>query len=530
MSISYELLKSEFHLQNELINAVFNAMENVCYLIVDAKDPQYKIINCTPSGERLFGYHPDDVKGKPVSFIQRPEANEVMDNHTSKMKTGCITNFEKETRFCKKNGEEFYGYFKAIPLRDEKGEVIAFLGICLDIDESKKMEMHLREAYKLESISTLAAGIAHDFNNILSVIMGSAELSLYNMEDNPKKAEEGIQQIITASERARYLVKQIMTFTREVKDDKKSLLLKPLFKEVIRFIRSTIPSTIAVEYKINLDDEVVCAEPSDIHQILMNLCTNAAHAMSDSYGTLTIKAQKKTISENEGSSELPPGEYVNILISDTGCGIKEEYKSRIFDPYFTTKKKDEGTGLGLSMVHGIVNKLNGSINFTSTCGDGTTFNIYLPLYSEEALHPQETDKEEIKKGNGERVLFVDDEKQIADIAKETLKNLGYMVETRTSSVEALEKIKSGPDKYFDLVITDFAMPNLSGLDFAREVHLLNPDLPIILCTGLTRHFDDKVLRNHGIRDVLKKPMLKHSAAETIHRVLPKNKNTGEMLN
>ncbi len=241
--------------------------------------------------------------------------------------------------------------------------------------------------------------------------------------------------------------------------------------------------------------------------------------MSGTYGTLTIRARKKSAAESSNGKDQSPVDYVCISVSDTGCGIKREFQSRIFDPYFTTKEKGEGTGLGLSVVHGIVNKLGGQITFISEPGEGTTFTVYLPLYTHKTIAKHKPGKKKLTYGKGERILFVDDEKAIVDIAKQTLQKLGYLVETRTSPVEALEKVKAGPAEFFDLVITDYAMPNLSGLDFAQELSAINPDLPVILCTGFVQDFDKNILLKFGIREVIKKPILQHDVAEVIHRVL-----------
>ena len=346
------------------------------------------------------------------------------------------------------------------------------------MESEKRLEAQLQQAQKMEAIGTLASGIAHDFNNILSPIMIHSEMAMIELaHDHP--LQHNLKQIFLAGERARDLVKQILTFSRQSKQERTPLKIGLIVKEIIKLLRASLPSTIEIHQHIEAESDTVLADRTQIHQIFLNLCTNAAHAMRDESGVLeVIVAGELMDSEAVGQfSALNPGFYLRLTVSDTGHGIDDEVINRIFEPYFTTKEPGKGTGMGLAVVHGIVKSYGGDITVESKPGKGTAFHVLLPRIEADALSITEK-KVEIPRGT-ERILCVDDEKVAIDIIQRMLENLGYKVTARTSSVETLEVFKNKPDA-FDLVITDMTMPNMTGKELAKELMSIRPDIPMIL--------------------------------------------------
>ncbi len=382
--------------------------------------------------------------------------------------------------------------------------------------ERADLEAQLRQAQKMEAIGTLAGGIAHDFNNILAAAIGYTELSLIEAEKGTA-LYDNLQEVLRAGERAKDLVKQILTFSRQAEQEIKPVQVKLILKEALKFLRASLPTHIEICQDIH-SDSLVMADPTQIYQVFMNLCTNAGYAMKEKGGVLTV-----TLTENEIESdsvnehpELKPGKYIKLIVSDTGLGMPPHILNRIFDPFFTTKEKDKGTGMGLSVVHGIVGSCEGSISVVSTPGLGSTFNVYLPavdsqLYSRTAV-------EEILPTGTEHILFVDDEQAIVKIGEKMLESLGYSVTTRTGSIEALELFKAKTDR-FDLVVTDMTMANMSGDELAREMIRINPEIPIILCTGYSSRINPEQAAAIGIRALVYKPVLKTEIATTIRNIL-----------
>ncbi|MFH1217145.1 MAG: PAS domain S-box protein [Pseudomonadota bacterium] len=418
---------------------------------------------------------------------------------------------------------ELYAY----PMLDEHGEIKGIVEYLRDITEAKKqaeehrkLELQLRQAQKMEAIGTLAGGIAHDFNNILVPILCFTELLLaQEPPDSPKKAD--LQEIFKASQRAKELVKQILTFSRQTDHDRAPLLVTPVIKECIKLLRASIPKTIKICANIKTDYAVVLADPTHIHQIMMNLATNAYHAMQ-SRGVLTINLEEVTVSlENMSKTSLTlfPGRYIRLQVKDTGCGMERPTVLRIFDPYFTTKKQGEGTGLGLSVVHGIVRNYDGEITVRSAPGVGTSFTVHLPLYEDKNEQPEtETPDDAPVRGNGEHILLVDDEQALLQSVHRMLETQGYKVTAATSGQEAFDTFKKDPES-FQLIITDQTMPGLTGDRLAAMLLQNRPALPIILCTGFSEIIDEEKAKQLGIRGFLPKPFIKKDLAEIVHRVL-----------
>ncbi|MBU1564588.1 MAG: response regulator [Proteobacteria bacterium] len=384
-------------------------------------------------------------------------------------------------------------------------------------EQRQKLETQLQQAQKMEAIGTLAGGIAHDFNNILGAIIGYAEMI---HDDCPADSSllHDIDQVLQAANRAKELVKQILAFSRQAKSLKFPVQPITIIKEAVKLLRSSIPTTITIEQDIDQDAGVVLADPSQIHQIIMNLCTNAFHAMEIEGGTLTISLHKITLSHDDLCNEanLPSGSFLQLSIKDTGVGIAPEIREKIFDPYFTTKEVGKGTGMGLSMVHGIVQSYGGSISCDSKLGEGTIFTITLPTIEEHAL--EKNDPTEPAPHGKERILLVDDEEILLEMGKLMLERLGYHVTPRWSGTEALASFQNQPD-LFDIVITDQTMPCMTGVDLSRRILQLRPDMPIILCTGYSSLISEEQARSLGIKGFAMKPLAKQNVAKLIRKIL-----------
>jgi signal transduction histidine kinase len=374
----------------------------------------------------------------------------------------------------------------------------------------------LRHAQKMESIGVLAGGIAHDFNNILGVIIGYSELI---GDDIPEDtiARQNLQQVLSAAHRAKDLVKQILAFSRKSKEERKPLFISRFLKEDLKLLKSTLPSTIQIQMKIAENLGPLMTSVSEIHQLIMNLCTNAAHAMRENVGILNITLTEVYLDRIAiGRKTLKPGKYQRLVISDNGHGIPSELKARIFEPYFTTKKPGEGTGMGLAVVHGIVKSHDGDISIYSEPGQGTTFHVFLPVTSL-AGKPADAPIQSPRGGN-EQILYVDDEQNLVDVGEKMLTKLGYHVEVRTDSREALETFQQNPHR-FDLLITDQTMPSLTGMELTRRVKELRPDLPVILCSGFSEGVNEEDLQSRGIDAFVMKPVIRSEIARVIRSVL-----------
>ncbi len=469
-----------------------------------------------PTFCRLTGYSEKEILGKKPSILK---SGKVSVSTYRKLWQTILAGRKWHGEFYnkRKNGSFYWENAIISPIVDEDGKITNFLAFKEDISVRKEIEARLNQAQKMEAIGTLAGGIAHDFNNILFPIIGHTEMLLEDFADN-LPAKESLNEIYTSALRAKELVKQILTFSRQEKNELHLFKIQPVVKEALKLIRSTIPATIEINQDINNECGPVKADPTQIHQIIMNLATNAFHAMEETGGKLTI-----TLDEIEFDNmdilrpEMSPGSYICLSVSDTGTGMSADIMDKIFDPFFTTKPKGKGTGMGLSVVHGIVMKMNGDIRVYSEPGKGTRFSVYLPVEKGNAAESGKAHHAVIQ-GGTEHILLVDDEKSVIEMETQMLERLGYQVTSRTSAIEALKFFQAGPYQ-FDLVITDMAMPEMAGDRLACALVDIRPDIPVLLCTG----FGDILSRDRaqamGIRAVLLKPVVISELASRIRDLL-----------
>ena len=405
---------------------------------------------------------------------------------------------------------------KISPVLNRSGEIVSFVSVNRDVTQEKELETQLQQAQRMQAIGTLAGGIAHDFNNILSAIIGYTELTVDYLGKG-SLPYNNLQEVLEAGDRAKDLINQILTFSRQSEQDFKPLQLKLIVNDALKLIRATLPSSIEIRTDFK-SDAAILGDQIKIHQILMNLCTNASHAMQETGGILSV-----SLSEVEFDSafiakhfDIKPGLYLKLSVSDTGHGMPAGLMAHIFDPFFTTKEKGQGTGMGLSVVHGIVKSHHGTIHAYSEPGEGSTFNVYLPVI-ERQLEKNIRSEKPIPKGT-EHILFIDDEETLINMGKQMLISLGYTVTSRINSFEALELFKRRPNA-FDIVITDLTMPNMNGDELASKIIAVRPDMPVILCTGFSTRNTEYEAKRMGIKAFIMKPFIKRDFAETLRKVL-----------
>jgi signal transduction histidine kinase/ActR/RegA family two-component response regulator len=390
-------------------------------------------------------------------------------------------------------------------------------------EEENKLKAQLLGAQRLEAIGSLAGGIAHDFNNILAAIIGYTELLRCDLPEN-SKAQANLEAIYEAGIRAKDLVHQILTFSRQSEEEKKPLRISTVIKEALKLLRASLPATIEIRQNLASQSDTVLANPTQIHQVLINLCTNSAQAMREKGGVLEVSLEDADLDSEATASnpDLQPGVHVKLTVRDTGSGIAPEIVERIFDPYFSTREPEQGTGMGLAVVHGIVKSTGGTITVDSKLGEGTAIHVFFPRIRGKAT-PEPRVLSPFPLGN-ERILFVDDEKALVDIGVQLLEHLGYRVVARTSSIEALEAFRNQPEK-FDLVVSDQTMPNMTGEMLAKELIRIRPDIPIVLCTGYSEMISEEKATALGIKKLIMKPILMREISQTIRQILDQEDNT-----
>jgi PAS domain S-box-containing protein len=513
-------------------DALMESEERFRILFERAPDPFYinkldgTFIDGNKAAEKLIGSKRAELIGTNFAEIgllsdeDLPKALNILEKNQNGEPTG-----PDEFKLYRKNSKPAYAEISTHPVTI-RGEKLV-LGIARDITDRKKaeegrkkLEAQLRQAQKMEAIGTFAGGIAHDFNNILAAIVGYTELALAKISKDAPEHDD-LQEIFHSGLRARDLVKQILTFSRQAELNRQPVQVNIVVKEALKFLRSSLPTSIDIRRNIQSDARVL-ADPTQIHQVLMNLCANAKHAMRKTGGVLEVSLEEVQLSSDFVAAHpgAVAGPHLMLSVTDSGDGMPAEMLEKIFNPFFTTKGKKEGTGLGLAIVHGIVKSCDGFITVDSKPGHGSTFSVFLPVVELQG-QPQAELKGPLPKGT-ERVLLVDDEKVLTDISKKMLERYGYQVTPRTSSVEALELFKAKPDQ-FDLVITDMTMPNMSGLELASEILKLQPKLPIILCTGFSESINPNRAEAAGLKGFMLKPVSRDDLIRTARKVLDESK-------
>jgi len=491
-----------------------------------ALDASGRVTLINKKGCEILGYDEKQTLGKNWfnHFITEAHREEVKDVFQKLMK-GEIELFEYfQNPVINKSGDERFIAWHSALLENENGDIIGTFGAGEEITERKKAEeerkrlkTQLQQAQKMEAIGTLAGGIAHDFNNILFPIMGYAEMGMIGVPEDSKIRRNFIE-ILSASKRASDLVQQILTFSRQHDQELRPLKAELVVREALKLIRSSIPSTIEIDQDIEKNCGLIMADPTQVHQVVMNLCTNAYHAMEETGGILSVNLKEmELMPEDLIGLAMEPGPYLCLTVNDTGKGMDSSTLERIYDPYFTTKEKGKGTGLGLAVVHGIVKGYSGDIRVYSEPGKGTSFYVYLPVIKTNNLASEIVSDEPLQTGR-EHILLVDDETQIIDMEKQILERLGYKVTARTSSIDALEAFKEAPDK-FDLVITDMTMPNMTGDKLTGELKNIRSDIPVILCTGFSEKISRESAYALGFAGFLMKPLLMKDLGRTVREVL-----------
>jgi PAS domain S-box-containing protein len=514
--VFYDITRQKQTEQESLLlaTAIEHAAESV---IVSDKSGTIQYVN--PAFEQLSGFSREEIVGQNFRIFRSDKHDEDFYKKMWKVISrgniwsGYITNRIKDNTL-----REFET--KISPVLNRSGEIVSFVSVNRDVTQEKVLEAQLQQAHRIQSIGTLAGGIAHDFNNILSAIIGYTELTVDYLEKG-SLPYNNLQEVLEAGKRAKDLINQILTFSRQSEQDLKPIQLKLIVNDALKLIRATFPSSIEIRTDLKTDAAIL-GDQIKIHQILMNLCTNASHAMQEKGGVMSVSLSEVEIDSDfiVKHFDIKPGSYLKLSVSDTGHGISSSLMEHIFDPFFTTKEKGQGTGMGLSVVHGIVKSHNGTIHAYSEPGQGSTFNVYLPVI-ERQLEQKIRDEKPIPTGT-ENILFVDDEESLINMAKQLLVSLGYTVTSRINSLEALELFKTRPDT-FDLVITDLTMPNMAGDELASKIMAIRPDIPVILCTGFSTRITEEKAKNMGIKAFIMKPLIKKDIAETLRQVLDQKK-------
>lgn len=474
-------------------------------------------IMVNPAFIKMLGYRSaEELIAKSVKHIYRdPQMREIILAMLSR--EGTIKGMELE--FIKSDGRPLVALVTAHLVGDNQGKQQYVEGILEDITERNNLEKQMRQAQKMEAIGTLAGGIAHDFNNILASIFGFTEAARMRYGKG-QSVEKYFGEILGAGLRARSLIKQMLTFCRQTEVKREAICIGPIIKETIKFLRASLPAMIEIKRSFTVEDGMVWADPTHIHQILMNLCTNSAHAMREKGGVLEIGLAEVSVDgDSDTRDRLKPGRYLKISVIDNGHGISPEIQERIFEPFFTTKTRGEGTGMGLAVIHGLISDMGGAITVSSGLEQGAAFHVFLPKLEGEQSGAGDLRLSLPKEGSA-RILLVDDEEGFSQSGKEILEQLGYVVETAANGFEAYEIFRRTPGS-FDLLITDMAMPKMTGLELAKKIRKENDALPIILCTGYKEGINGDLQQSIGLCDILLKPILARELTESIQRALDK---------
>jgi PAS domain S-box-containing protein len=480
-------------------------------LAIVVLDEESRVLVWSPAAERMFGWTAAEAVGRIVPFVPENDIGTVLSQIPNRQ-------LAVERRRLRKDGTLLDVNVWSSPLYDTSGSVIGSLGIIADVSERRRFERQIRQSQKLDALGSIAGGIAHDFNNILTVLRGN--LSLAQAALPPDHAiHTSLVEMDKACNRATSLVRQILTFGGRQEQSRTLMTMQPAVQEALQLLRSTIPAGIEINARLPASLPTVMADNAQIHQVLLNLGINASHAMENQRGRIDIALEAVDVDEPLAATcpELHVGRYVRLTVADTGAGMGRDVLDRIFEPFFTTKPPGRGTGLGLAVVRGIVKNHDGAITVSSELGKGTRFSVYFPVVDGEVTgrHQQVV---EAFHGNGERILFLDDEEPIVLLASRMLNRLGYKVEAHTRAADALAEFRARPTE-FDLVLTDLSMPGASGMDFARNVLAVRPDVPVIMTTGYIDPDDLDLARRIGVREVILKPTTIEEMGRSFHRQL-----------
>ena len=474
------------------------------------------------------GYSREELLEMSALDLLTPESRDRFLERLTKLMAGETVKTTVEYQIELKNGERIWALLNA-RYKKKDGNLTGATVVVHDTSELKKaenqkrqLEIQLQQAQKMEAIGTLAGGVAHDFNNILGAILGYAQLVQLDHTLSPK-VHSYIQQILQASERAKDLVQQILAFSRQSKSERIPADMSVIVKEALKLLRASIPTTIEIKQVFEANLDTVEVDQTEIHQVMMNLCTNALHAMEETGGVLEVRLEQVSLTEVDivSNEEIAPGDFLQLTVSDTGHGMNRDTLERIFDPYFTTKRVGEGTGLGLATVHGIIKSHKGTIRVNSELGNGTTFHLLFPVIT--SISGPKPETFDFLPSGSERILFVDDEITLVEIGQGMLEKLGYQVDVRTSPREALEAFRANPDKY-DLLITDMTMPVMTGDQLAQAVRDIRPAIRIIIATGFSKALTPEKIDRMGISGVIMKPFTLQDVATAIRKALDKNNN------
>lgn len=513
-------VQDEINQRKQFLELVLNHLPDAIVPL----DPERRVVDWNPGARKMFGYTPEEAIGRSLDeLVSRDTALNEDGWETAKLLSGkAVEPFETVRHH--KDGTALNVIAASSPImRDDvlTGVVVVYTDISKQRkmeDERKEYEMRIQQMQKMEAIGTLAGGIAHDFNNILSGVIGYAELSLAEIPQGTP-LQRNLRQILAGGRRAGDLVRQILTFSRQNERELKPLQIGPMLREALKLLRSSLPVTIEISKYISPEVDNVMADPTQIHQIIMNLCTNAAQAMDADGGRLRVQLVQEILEAHDVATQpgIEPGPFARISVEDTGKGIAPEHIGKIFNPYFTTKKTGEGTGLGLAMVHGIVQSYRGFINVDSTSGQGTRFDVFIPTIEETEQSLEVTEEIDLPTGH-EHILVVDDEEVLVNVISEMLTFMGYQVTTSNGSNEALAKFTATPAD-FDLVLTDMTMPELTGIQLSNRLKEIRSDIPIVLCTGYSRQLINRRPEELGLKAIVMKPIQTGNLARTVRMVL-----------
>ena len=487
-----------------------------CVIITDSRGVVQYV---NPAFEKASLYSREEITGRRFDVLRGGgEEDAFWEDMWHVLEAGNVWTGRLVNR--KKDGSS-YGVERTVsPIRDKAGAITNYVAVERDMTGQAGLDAELRQAQKMQAIGTLAGGIAHDFNNILAAMIGFTELALDDLEED-SRATMHLEHVRTAGYRGRDLVKQILTFSRQGEQEKKPVQVVPIVREVLKLMRALLPSTVDIRPRVETEEGIILADPVQIHQLLIYLCTNAGQAMKGGKGVLEVRVSDFILSDPADAPypDMELGPYLKLSVSDTGAGIDDLIKDRIFEPFFTTRESG-AAGMGLSVVYGIVKSHQGAITVSSAPGKGSTFAVYFgKLKDGQASAAEEHAKPAAQRVTGKRrILFVDDEEALVEVGKQMLERLGYEVVAEKDSVRALKQFQRDPGK-FDLVITDQTMPNMTGIELAKRMMSIKKDIPIILCTGFSEVISSESAKAMGIREFVMKPIIKNEMAETIRRVI-----------